>query len=86
MATVGQDLSVLIILAEMIKGLDESMHSLLDVIGCENYSTVFSARREAALTIRSFIATHQPSATLQHVGYVYIGVQGFPFPIRQKKQ
>lgn len=75
-AEIGHDFSVLYILAELLKGLDESIHALLDCIGCENYSTFFTICKELAVTLGTFIIGQRQSATIQQIGYVYVAVNG----------
>lgn len=75
-ADMGQDFAILLLLAFLIHGLDESIHALLDVIGCENYSTVMTVSREIFTTVGVYISASQPNANLQQLGYVYVGVYG----------
>jgi hypothetical protein len=56
-------------------GVHHSSHALLDVIGKENYSTMFVSLQEIALTIVYLIAALQPGVSdLNLVGMLHIGV------------
>lgn len=73
---VGQDFAILLLLSSLIHGLDESVHALLDCIGCENYSTSFASLTEVFVTVGVYLEARKETATLQGLGYVYVGVHG----------
>lgn len=75
-ADMGLDFAVLLLLAELIGGLDRSVHALLDVIGCENYSTIFAIVTQVSVTVGTFIVAQRSDVTLQDIGYVFVAVKG----------
>lgn len=75
-ANAGQDFAILLLLSYLLHGLDECVHSLLNVIGCENFSTVMVTLREIFTTVGVYITSRGPNPNLQQLGYVYVGVCG----------
>jgi hypothetical protein len=72
---IGEQFTMLYLFARFIMGVHHSSHALLDVIGKENYSTMFVSLQEVALTIVYLIAALQPGASdLNLVGMLHIAV------------
>lgn len=70
---IAEDFAMLFMFAEFLEGIDNSSHSLLDVIGRENYSTVFSFLQEVTgVALTAVVAIKSDTRTLQWVGLVMI--------------
>ena len=72
---IGEQFTMLYLFARFIMGVHHSSHALLDVIGKENYSTMYVSLQEIALTIVYLIAALRPDASdLNLVGMLHIAV------------
>lgn len=70
----GEEFALLYMFSSFLHGIDHSMHSLLDVIDKEVYSTVFVSSQEIVATLATLAVVLQPNVTnLQLLGLAYIG-------------
>jgi MatE len=70
---IGEEYTMLFLFARFLHGVGDSLHSLLDVIGFENYSTFFIFGQEMiSLAMIAVVATRPNTTTLRLIGLVYI--------------
>jgi Na+-driven multidrug efflux pump len=70
---IGEEFTLLYMFSSFLRGMSYSMHSLLDVIDREHYSTAFTSGQEIVATLGVLAVAMQPGVTnLQLVGLVLI--------------
>lgn len=75
---IGEDFVTLYLFYSFLRGVSNSLHSMLDVIGKQTYSTSFVSAQEIVATLAILAAAIQPGASnLQLVGLFLIAEEGF---------
>jgi hypothetical protein len=72
-AQMGRDFALLFMFSEYLEGISECIHELLDVIGKAKFSTIFIVVQEIVTTLAVLTVAMTTDATLQYVGFIYIG-------------
>jgi hypothetical protein len=72
----GEDYALVYLFYGLIAGIGGGVLSLVDVIGVERYTTVFTLVQEIVATLATLTVALLPNSTLQAVGYVYIAKEG----------
>jgi MATE family multidrug resistance protein len=73
-AQIGQEFAQIYIFAALVEGLADIVHELLDVIGCENYSTVIGISEDTTEFVLTLQAATFFNLELYHVALIRVGV------------
>lgn len=73
-AEIGREYARVFIFAQLVGGVSETLHSLLDVIELENYSTVMGVSEDILDFVLVLNAAVFAAPQLYHIGMIHLGV------------
>jgi len=76
-ASIGQEFGRVLIFSQLVAGIAEVLHGLLDVIGLENYSTIISISEDILNFLLVLLACLFTAPELYQIGLIHFGMGVF---------